>query len=106
MLSTKSASRQPGIKQRNEDGVTQDKINSGFELIGGGFIVLHILQVLHDKSVAGVSIWGIAFFTIWGYWNLYYYKSIKQRWSLIASYLITAANTLWLSLLVYYKLKL
>ena len=79
-----------------------DKINGGFEFIGGFFLILHILQAWHDKSVAGVNIYAVAYFTLWGYWNLYYYKSIKQRWSLVASYFITAMNTVWLSLLFYY----
>ena len=80
-----------------------DEINSGFELVGGFFTILHILRVCHDKSVAGLSIYAITFYVIWGYWNLYYYKSIKQRWSLIATYFITAMNTIWLALLIYYK---
>lgn len=80
-----------------------DRINSGFELAGGVFLLGHIAQLLNDKSVAGVSIWAVGFFTLWGYWNLYYYKKIKQRWSLAASVLITVANTIWLSLLIYYS---
>ena len=81
-----------------------DKINGVFETAGGLFIILSILQVLVDKSVAGVNLIHITFFVIWGYWNLYYYKSIKQRWSLRASYFITTVNTVWLALLIYYKL--
>jgi hypothetical protein len=80
-----------------------DKINGGFEFVGGFFIILHILQVVHDQSVAGVNIYAVAFFTLWGYWNLYYYKSIKQRWSLVASYFITAMNTVWVLLLLHYS---
>lgn len=80
-----------------------DKINSVFEAAGGLFIVLSILQVWVDKSVAGVSLWHVSFFTLWGYWNLYYYKAIQQRFSLIASIGVTAANTVWLALLIYYK---
>ncbi len=80
-----------------------DKVNGGFELAGGFFTILHILQVWQDKSVAGVSLYTVTFFTIWGYWNLYYYKSIKQPWSLWASYFITAMNTIWLGLLLYYR---
>jgi hypothetical protein len=80
-----------------------DKINGGFEFVGGFFIILHILQVWHDQSVAGVNIYAVAFFTLWGYWNLYYYKAIKQRWSLVASYFITAMNTVWVMLLLYYR---
>jgi hypothetical protein len=80
-----------------------DKINGGFEFVGGFFIILHILQVWYDQSVAGVNIYAVAFFTLWGYWNLYYYKSIKQQWSLVASYFITAMNTVWVMLLLYYR---
>ena len=79
-----------------------DKINGGFEFVGGFFLILHILQAWHDKSVAGVNIYAVAYFTLWGYWNLYYYKAIKQRWSLVASYFITAMNTVWLTLLLSY----
>lgn len=86
--------------------ISSDKINSGFEIAGGFFIVLSILQVLQDKSVAGVNLFHIAFFVIWGYWNLYYYASIKQKWSLRATFFITAVNTVWLALLIYYKLRL
>lgn len=100
-----------GLEQESEDGVTtadrtvSDKINSGFEFAGGFFTIFHILQVLHDKSVSGLSLYTITFFVIWGYWNVYYYKSIKQPWSLRATYFITFMNTIWLALLIYYKMK-
>lgn len=96
------------IKQITKSKKTKkhtDEINSGFELTGGFFTILHIAQVLHDKSVAGLSLYAITFYVIWGYWNLYYYKSVKQRWSLRATYFITFMNTIWLALLIYYKLK-
>lgn len=80
-----------------------DKINSVFELAGGFFIFLSILQVWHDQSVAGVSILHVGFFAGWGYWNLYYYKAIQQRASFLASIGVTAANTIWLILLLYYR---
>lgn len=83
--------------------VACDKINSGFELAGGFFIMLSIIQVLLDRDVAGVSLSHVGFFAFWGYWNLYYYKSIKQQWSLVASCLVTAMNTVWLMLLLYYR---
>lgn len=81
-----------------------DAINSVFEAAGGFFIILSVLQVLHDKSVTGVSLWHVGFFVFWGYWNLYYYKAIHQKFSLIASVGVTAVNTIWLALLIYYKL--
>jgi hypothetical protein len=102
---------QPGPEQESEVGVARDvkqrsdRINGGFELAGGFFTVLHILRVLADKSVAGVSITTVLFFTLWGFWNLYYYKSISQRWSLVASYFITSMNVIWVSLLIYYHIR-
>lgn len=82
-----------------------DKINSGFEILGGFFTLFHIARIVQDKSVAGVSPLTVAFFTLWGYWNLYYYRSIQQRWSLRATYFITAMNSVWLVLLLYYSMK-
>jgi hypothetical protein len=83
--------------------ISNDKINSVFEAAGGAFIVLSILQVVVDKSVAGVNLWHVGFFAVWGYWNLYYYKAIHQKFSLYASLGVTVANTIWLALLFYYK---
>ncbi len=80
-----------------------DKINSGFELAGGLFILLSILKVCLDQNVAGVSVLHVGFFAGWGYWNLYYYKAIQQRASFMASIGVTAANTIWLALLMYYR---
>jgi hypothetical protein len=80
-----------------------DKINSGFELAGGFFLLLSIIQVVLDKSVAGVNPIHVGFFGIWGYWNLYYYRSIQQPWSFATSIFVTAANTVWLGLLLYYR---
>jgi hypothetical protein len=83
--------------------VRSDKINSVFELAGGFFLMLSVIQVLHDKSVAGVNPVHVGFCALWGYWNLYYYRSIQQQWSFVASILITACNTVWLGLLLYYR---
>jgi len=83
--------------------INNDKINSVFEAAGGAFIVFSILQAWADKSVAGVSLWHVSFFAVWGYWNLYYYRAIHQRFSLWASIGVTVANTVWLALLIYYS---
>ena len=84
-------------------GGNSDKINSVFEAAGGLFIVLSIVQCWMDKSVAGVNLFHVGFFAFWGYWNLYYYKAIQQRFSFLASIGVTAANTIWLALLIYYQ---
>lgn len=91
-----------GNERKDAGGSVVDRINGVFEISGGFFVVLHILRALHDKSVGSVSIIAATFFTIWGFWNLYYYKAIQQKWSMRATYFITAMNTIWLLLLIHY----
>lgn len=80
----------------------KDKVNGLFELLGGVFIIFHIIKLLHDKSVAGVFWPSVAFFTLWGYWNCFYYPKLKQRASFWGGVFVAIVNTIWLSLLIYY----
>jgi hypothetical protein len=80
----------------------RDIANGAFELAGGGFILLHILKLYADKSVAGVSWIAVAFFTIWGFWNLYYYPKLGQKASYWGGLFVAIMNTIWLALLCYY----
>lgn len=50
-----------------------DLVNGGFELLGGLILLINIFRLRRDKRVAGISIIPICFFTLWGFWNLYYY---------------------------------
>jgi hypothetical protein len=86
--------------------VTPDLINAMFELCGGFFILLHCKAVLQDKTVAGVSVLAVIFFTLWGYWNLYYYPSLGQYLSFYAGVFIMIANTMWLGLLFKFRPKI
>lgn len=79
-----------------------DKINGGFELFGGLFILLNVAKVWNDKSVAGVDWRAIAFFTLWGYWNLAYYPKLGQRASFWGGVVVAIVNTIWLSLLIWF----
>lgn len=74
-----------------------------FELAGALFILNHCRAVMRDKCVAGVSIISTVFFTLWGFWNLYYYPSLGQWLSFVGGVCIVAANVLWVSLLIYYR---
>lgn len=81
--------------------MNNDQINSLFELIGSVFLILNIKRIKKDKQVRGVSYVPIAFYTLWGLWNLYYYPSLEQWYSVSAGALLTTINVWWLSL--YYK---
>lgn len=81
----------------------QDFFNGSFELLGSIAIWLHVVQLMKDKEVKGVSWWAFAFFFSWGIWNLYYYPHLNQWASFFGGLFIVAANGTWLWLALKYK---
>jgi hypothetical protein len=79
--------------------------NSIFEIIGGILQVRNAYQIYKDKEVKGVFWPAWLFFTVWGYWNLYYYPSLGQWYSFVGGILIAVANTAWVSMAWYYTRK-
>ena len=80
-----------------------DIINAMFEL-GGFYMCLgHVKQIKKDKSVAGVYIPAVVFFSLWGYWNIIYYFDLQQYFSWVAGILLAISNTYWACLLYKYK---
>ena len=94
-------SKQEKIRQEVAD-MWQDIINGMFECLGGFFVFLSCWKLLKQKKVRGVSFFHIAYFTFWGFWNLYYYPFLKQWTSFIGGSLVVLTNTFWLILLIYY----
>jgi hypothetical protein len=80
-----------------------DIINGLFEFLGGWFVFLHIQTLYKDKAVKGISWPAISFFVVWGYWNLYYYSYLGQFISFIGGFVLAVANTIWLTMIIYYK---
>lgn len=82
-----------------------DLINGTFETSGGGFIFLSVLKLYRDKKVMGVH-WGhVAFFTSWGFWNLYFYPHLHQWLSFAGGALLVAVNATWLCQIAYYSMR-
>lgn len=79
-----------------------DLINGTFEMIGGFFLWSNVYRLYKDKTLRGINIEPVAFFSAWGYWNLYYYPSLDQWFSFIGGLNIVAANTVWVAQAVYY----
>ena len=79
-----------------------DMINASFELFAGVVILLSVRRALQDKVIKGVSIWMTAYFTLWGFWNLYYYPYLNQTCSFIGGISVVLANILWLVLMIKY----
>ncbi len=82
-----------------------DLINGLFESIAGLMVALHCRRVLIDKEVKGVSVVATTFFTLWGFWNLYYYPHLDQLLSFFGGLCIVTANAFWLYLMWKYRSK-
>jgi len=59
---------------------------------------------LKHKKIRGVSLLPTIFFSIWGFWNLFYYPYLGQMISFYAGITVVSANTLWIVLAIYYRL--
>jgi hypothetical protein len=80
-----------------------DLINGLFEGCSGLFCWINIYRLAKDKCLKGVSWIPLSFFTLWGFWNLYYYPSLHQILSFLGGLSIVFANVVWLTLFFYYK---
>lgn len=80
-----------------------DIVNAFFEISGGFFIALSIRQVLRQRMVRGVHWAHFLFFAVWGFWNLPYYASLGQWFSMAGSIGVCLANCVYLCLLVKYR---
>ena len=82
-----------------------DLINGAFELLGGFVIILSIMQLHCDKIVKGVSWKHVAFFSAWGWWNIFYYPYLGQWASFAGGLFIVIFNTIWFAQMLYYLRK-
>lgn len=79
-----------------------DKINGAFEALGGVMNLVNVLRIYRDKGYRGISVLPTVVFTVWGFWNLYYYPALGQWFSFTGCVLIVAANAAWVSMAIYY----
>jgi hypothetical protein len=82
--------------------ISADFINGAFEIAAGLAILDHCRVMLRDKAVKGVSVWSVVFFTLWGFWNLYYYPHLGQFWSFVGGVGVVGANGVWAVMIVWY----
>jgi hypothetical protein len=83
--------------------MTLDHINAVFE--GGSvlFIASNVRRLYVDKKLSGVNILPTIWFSVWGFWNLFYYFGLSQWFSWAMGSLVFCANTTWVFLAVIYK---
>lgn len=81
-----------------------DVVNGLFEALGAVGVWGNFLKLRSDKAVAGVDWRSTLLFGLWGFWNLVYYPSLGQWWSLCGGVAICAGNAAWLGQLAWLTL--
>lgn len=82
-----------------------DLVNSVFEVVAGALTWTSVFRLRKDKRVRGIHLAPMAVFAAWGYWNMFYYLHLNQPLSWIAGCSMTAANTVWFLMALYYSRK-
>ena len=82
----------------------QDFLNGSFELAAGLFMTISIIKLHREKKVRGVSCIHVGYFTLWGYWNIYYYPYLDQWMSFFGGLSVVLINTVWLGQMIYYTI--
>jgi len=85
--------------------MTTDVINGIFEFIGGILLIKNVIKLHNDKKVMGVSTIPTFFFAAWGFWNLYFYRSVDCLFSFVGGAFLVIINTIWLIQMFYYNYK-
>lgn len=79
--------------------MSNDLINGLFELGGACLICLSVRRLWLDRELKGFSVWPLAFFTAWGFWNTFYYPSLDQWFSFAGGCAVVSVNTIYLLLI-------
>lgn len=85
--------------------MTPDFVNGLFEFGGAIALIVSVFKLLRDREVRGIAWSSIAFFAVWGLWNLAYYPYLHQWFSLAGGSALVAANLLYVVLLVRFTLR-
>jgi hypothetical protein len=80
-----------------------DAANGTFEVLGSLAVWSNVRRILRDKQVRGVNPSSMAFFWLWGIFNLFYYPSLGQWFSFTGGLALVAGNTVWVFLAWRYR---
>jgi len=79
-----------------------DLVNGLLELIGAALLMGNVKAIRESKCLRGVRWYPVAFFSIWGFWNLFFYRHLDQWLSFTGACCMVIANCLWLVHVGYY----
>ena len=79
-----------------------DIINSVLIMTAGAFISASVVKLYKDKVVRGVSPIHVGFFTMYGFWHVFFFSSLNQWWSVAGGIVAITMNSIWFIMLIYY----
>lgn len=79
-----------------------DLVNSGLVCLAVAAAYGDVLQLRADRGVQGIKLSTGVLMTAWPLWDLFYYHSLDQRFSMAACSLLVALRATWLCLAVKY----
>ena len=80
-----------------------DLINGTLEALAGLFVLNHCRVLSQHREARGVSVLSMAFFTLWGVWNLFYYPYLGQVASFLGGLFVVVANAFYVGLMLRYR---
>jgi hypothetical protein len=82
-----------------------DLINALFEGLAGFFILASIRDAWKSRQAIGIHPLHVAYFTAWGFWNLYYYAHLDQWLSWACGILVAIVNSFYLYTVIKFRRK-
>ncbi len=80
-----------------------DLINASFEMGASVIIWINVYRILKDKKVMGLAWKSWIFYSMWGFWDFYYYTHLNQPISFWAAVILSVGNVTWVSLAFKYR---
>ena len=71
---------------------TPDLINGAFEFLAALAVWHNVAILRRTQRFEGMSVLSVAFFTVWGFWNLYFYPHLGQLFSAAAAGAVALGN--------------
>jgi hypothetical protein len=79
-----------------------DIVNGSFELGGALTTCLSVRRLWRDRRISGVHWAPTIYFTSWGAWNIWYYPTLGQWFSMLGGIAMAAVNLTWLLSLLWF----
>jgi hypothetical protein len=83
--------------------IMNDLINGFLEMAGSLLLLRNCHLLYQHKRVQGVSVTTTGFFTLWGFWNLYFYPANHLWLSFLGGVFLAGVNMTWVVLALYYS---